>query len=164
MFAQTTGWELSWVKKCNKTTQTAQTWTCVRRLECRAAQRAPMSVLTCALHQSLDYTESDGEVLRSLLLLCLVPCKRIDDTVFGKQTRREAKKVVTHHRSVTQRNRGHRYMRATSLLECAAVCVYTRSCLCFGDAVGGMWLSCASKCVPVCFSVHVQRKKLLHKH
>lgn len=39
--------------------------------------------------------------------------------------------MVTHHRPVTQRNRGHRHMRATSLVECAAVCV----CVCTHNSV-----------------------------
>lgn len=52
----------------------AQTYTHIHLSECNQAQRALMSVTACILHQSLDYTGSNREVLCSVLLLCLVPC------------------------------------------------------------------------------------------
>lgn len=82
----------------------------------------------CYCMHALSVSGLRREVLCSLLLLCLLPCYRIDDAVFGKQTGREAKKVVTHHGSVTHRRRGprqHVSNAATPPLECAAVCAHT---------------------------------------
>lgn len=52
-----------------RTNTYTQIWT-----EFSQTHGAEMSVVACILHQSLDFTGNNREVLCSLLLLCLVPC------------------------------------------------------------------------------------------
>lgn len=117
-----------------------------RRTDKRSSRNAVLCVTVCMLHQSLGITGNAEEVLCSLLLLCLVPCYRIDDTVFGKQTRREAKKVVTHHSHPTPSSVWVKLPRPPPGM-CCGVCVRTRSCLRFSDTTAGMCL------VPLCVVV-----------